>query len=76
MSVALSGTNGVTTTGSPLGSIICMWWEANSSSALISLVTDFSPNNNSLDQIETVVILENLTIGDYLSFSDSNIEFI
>ena len=76
LSVALSGTNGITTNGTSLGSVICMWWQSSSSSAVISVITDYTPNNSSFDQIETIAVLENLTISDYDSFSSSNIDFM
>ena len=76
LSVALSGTNGITTNGTSLGSVICMWWQSSSSSAVISVITDYTPNNSTFDKIETIAVLENLTISDYDSFSSSNIDFM
>ncbi len=76
LSVALSSTNGITTSGSSLGSVICMWWEPSSSSAVMSVLTDFTPANATIDQIETIAILEGLTVESYLSFSNTNIEFL
>ena len=76
LSTALSGINGITTSGSSLGSVLCMWWQPNSSSAVMSVITDFTPNNNSFDQIENIAVFENLTAGDYSNFSNSNIEVL
>lgn len=76
LSVALSGTNGISTGGSSIGSVICMWWEPSTSSAVMSVITDFTPTTTTIDQIETVAVLEGLTVENYVSFSSSNIEFL
>ena len=74
LKTALSGVNGITTNGESLGGLICVWWKSSEQAAVVSIINDQTPQNLTLDQINTLATLSNLTVSAYSDITEANIE--